>query len=107
MAVNLYISLPMKGVSREQINAERERIAHLAEIKLDTFVQLITQQSLSICEGVIGDFRNKPVYWLGDSISSMSEADYIVLGRGWENARGCRIEHAVAEEYGIKILNLE
>ena len=30
----------------------------------------------------------------------MSEADAVVFMPGWENARGCRIEHEIALEYG-------
>ena len=40
---------------------------------------------------------------LGKSISLMSEADLVVFAPGWENARGCRIEHEVAKEYGIQV----
>lgn len=32
------------------------------------------------------------------------EADVVYFAKGWENARGCRIEHTVAKEYGLKIM---
>ena len=32
----------------------------------------------------------------------ISEAVYFC--KGWENARGCKLEHAVAEAYGLTII---
>ena len=40
---------------------------------------------------------------LGKSISLMSDADLVVFAPGWEDARGCRIEHQVARDYGIQV----
>lgn len=36
----------------------------------------------------------------------MAKADVVVFAKGWEAARGCRIEHAVAEEYGLTIFEI-
>ena len=38
------------------------------------------------------------------SIKEMSKADALFMCDGWKEARGCRIERQVAQEYGIKIL---
>ena len=32
----------------------------------------------------------------------MSECDTVYFCKGWENARGCKIEHEVAKSYGYK-----
>lgn len=49
----------------------------------------------------------KPLWFLGKSLELLSNADAIVLGRGWESARGCRIERECANQYGIKIVYAE
>lgn len=41
----------------------------------------------------------KPLWFIGKSIELLSSADLVYFSKGWENARGCRIEHACAVEY--------
>jgi len=47
-----------------------------------------------------------PVYCLGESIKLMEDADIAVFAPGWENARGCRIEHKICEEYNIYYMEI-
>ena len=42
----------------------------------------------------------KPLWYLGKSLELLSTADIAYFAKGWEEARGCRIEHECAEEYG-------
>lgn len=42
---------------------------------------------------------------LGKLIELLSTTDAVYFADGWNNARGCRIEHQVAADYGIKIIN--
>ena len=37
---------------------------------------------------------------------AINEADIVVFAEGWENARGCRIEHTIAQDYGMDIILL-
>ena len=46
----------------------------------------------------------KPLWFLGKSIELLSDADVVYFASGWENARGCRIEHECAVEYGVDII---
>ena len=46
----------------------------------------------------------KPLWFLGKSLELLSTADIIIMGKGWVDARGCRIEQLCANEYGIKVL---
>lgn len=43
----------------------------------------------------------KPLWFLGKSLELLSTADVAFFAKGWEDARGCRIEHECAIEYGI------
>lgn len=45
-----------------------------------------------------------PVYFLSKSIEKMSTCDTVYLCKGWETARGCVIEEAVAYSYGLNII---
>lgn len=43
----------------------------------------------------------KPLWYLGESLKLLAEADVAYFAKGWEKARGCKIEHTCAVEYGI------
>ena len=45
--------------------------------------------------------KKSPLYLLGKSLELLAEADIAIFGSGWEQSRGCRIEHTCCEEYGI------
>lgn len=90
----IFISQPMQGKTNEEIKQERERISReIGEtVVIDSFF-----------EGMPHDA--KPVWFLGESLKTLSQADAAYFAPGWESARGCRIEHAACEEYGIKIIH--
>lgn len=96
--MKVFISQPMNGKSNEEIEAIREDI-------VNDFKE-IYKEKVIILDSF---FKNaphdaKPVWFLGKSLEIMSEADVVYFAKGWENARGCRIEHTVAKEYGLKIM---
>ena len=50
------------------------------------------------------DIKNmNPVKCLAKSISKMADADLVYFVKGWERARGCRIEYEIARQYGLEI----
>lgn len=48
--------------------------------------------------------ENIPMYFLAKSIEYMSKCNVIYFCKGWENTRGCRIEHEIATSYGLEII---
>ena len=42
--------------------------------------------------------------YLAKSLELLADADVAYFARGWEQARGCRIENQCAIEYGIEIV---
>ena len=49
----------------------------------------------------------KPLGMLGAAFVLMSNADVALFSSEWKSARGCRMEHMAAEEYGIEIIEME
>ena len=95
----LFISQPMRGLSDEEILKTREEIKAKAEDQLREELELID----SFVEDYSGEInKSVPVWYLGESIQSLSEADVAYFGDGWQDARGCKIEHICALKYGIK-----
>lgn len=91
----LFISQPMNGKTDSEIAEVRARAVKDAENYLGEQVEVID----SFFQGAPAN--EKPLWFLGKSIELLSDADIVVFAKGWENARGCRIEKACAEAYGI------
>lgn len=96
----IFISQPMKDKADEVILAEREKAIEIAKNHLGEDVEVID----SFFQGAPHDA--KPLWFLGNAIELMSDADVVVFASGWQNARGCKIEHTCAVEYGIKIIKV-
>lgn len=94
----LFISQPMRGLTDKEILKVREEIRLRAEKVIGEPVQLI-DSFISDYPGEINE--QVPVWYLGKSIQFLSQADVAYFGGDWRNARGCKIEHGIAKEYGI------
>lgn len=98
--MRVFISQPMKGKTDEEILREREEA--IETIKNSTFeeVEIID----SFFQGAPADAS--PLYFLGKSLELLSTADMACFCKGWEFARGCKIEYKCCIEYGIKSIML-
>ena len=102
--MKIMISQPMNGKTTEQIKKEREELVKELEEQghkvIDTVFsgEYLTKDRPEGC--------NASVWALSKALEKLSQADAVVFMKGWENARGCRIENQVALAYGkfIKIL---
>lgn len=99
--LNVYISQPMRGLHDHIIQLTRNEA--MMKVK-----DMFPNEQLVIIDSFFKDAPTDamPVWYLGDSIKLMSKADIVVFCKGWETARGCCIEHKVAEDYGYKIIEL-
>jgi len=98
----LFISCPMAGVPDEVILGERVRIHQKAEAALGEKLEVID----SFVDGRTFTEKNAPVRYLSQSIRFLAEADVAAFGKGWERARGCRIEHQICVDYGIDAIEV-
>lgn len=46
---------------------------------------------------------DEAIYYLSKSIAFIGKVDAVYFMKGWEKARGCKIEHQVAVEYEKQI----
>ena len=98
----LFISQPMRGRTDEEILTVRAQAIQSAERELGEEVEVID----SFFRGVQGDPEAMRALWcLGESIKLMAKADVAYFAEGWEEARGCKIEHECAIEYGITVID--
>lgn len=94
----LFISQPMRGKTDEEILAERKKAIESAERNLGEPVEVID----SFFQNAPADAR--PLWFLGKSLELLSTAGIAYFAKGWEDARGCRIENQCAIEYGIEVI---
>lgn len=94
----LFISQPMRGKTDEEILNERDLAVYAAIEELGEEVEVID----SFFQGAPADA--KPLWFLGKSLELLADADVAYFAPGWEDARGCRIEHMSAIEYGIPVI---
>ncbi len=99
------ISQPMNGFTDEQIHETRNRFLQFAKKEnlepLNTYFkdEWYSQDSMNL-RGIV----QIPVCFLAKSLEKMSECNIVYFANGWENARGCKIEHEVALQYGLEII---
>jgi hypothetical protein len=99
------ISQPMNGFTEEQIVETRNKfLAYAQEENLEvvnTYFQDEWYSKDSMSErGVV----QIPLCFLAKSIENMSLCHIAYFAKGWEAARGCKIEHQVALNYGMEII---
>ncbi len=99
------LSQPMAGKTNEEIRATRERaIAVLKERGYEIINTLFTDEWYSQEAMKKRGVENIPLCFLAKSLENMSLCHAAYFCKGWENARGCRIEHEVAKAYGMTII---
>lgn len=94
----LFISQPMNGKTNEEILSVREKAIKSAERELGEPVEVIDSFFKDAPHEV------KPLWFLAKSLELLSTADVAYFAKGWENARGCRIENQCAIDYGIELV---
>lgn len=103
MKRTIMISQPMKDLSNEKIIEARKKAIHtlktLGYDVIDIFFTDYTDDSY-----IAEDTKHKPVAYLAKSIEKMSKCDAVYFIKGWETARGCKIEHEIAKDYGLEII---
>jgi len=87
------ISQPMKGKTREQIMQEREPVIKELEAK-----------GYEIVDTVYGEppaDGNIALKCLALTLKAIADVDFVYFMQGWENARGCKIEHQCCMDYNV------
>lgn len=89
--MKVMISQPMRGKSNKQIRQERAELVQKLENKGYEVVDTVFEEAPAD--------EDVAIYMLSQSIRYIGKVDGIVFMKGWENARGCKIEYYVAQYY--------
>ena len=94
----LFVSVPMKGRTEEEIRKTIDKMKKIAEI--------YEGEELELIDSYIDDNppkdNNQAIWFLGKSLEKLATADiFIGISEVWD-WNGCQIESDVASRYGIK-----
>ena len=105
MEMKAMLSQPMAGNTDEEIIATREKAIKALKEKGYTVVNtLFTDEWYSKEKMQERGVVQIPLCFLAKSLENMSRCHAAFFCAGWENARGCRIEHEAAKAYGLEII---
>lgn len=94
----LFVSVPMKGRTEEEIKASIQKMKKIAEIYEGEELELID----SYIEDNPPKDNNQAVWFLGKSLEKLATADvFIGIEDAWD-WNGCYVEQEVANRYRIK-----
>ena len=97
------ISMPMNGLSSEEVALKYLDVKKYLETPgycvVNTLFDDVSEDELAAA-----GIANAPVWYLAKSLDQMSRCDTVYFCKGWRAARGCKIEHEVAKQYGITML---
>lgn len=99
------LSQPMAGKTEAEIIATREKAIVALEAKGFEIVNtLFTDEWYSDQAMQQRGVVQIPLCFLAKSLENMSLCHAAYFCKGWENARGCRIEHEAAQAYGLEVI---
>ena len=96
----LFISLPMKGLSDEDVNDLRKSMLAMAKIVFE-------QEDFDIVDSYIKEDaqegQNEGLYYVGESIKRMADADFFIgIDMGYDtDYNGFWLENQAAERYNL------
>lgn len=99
------LSQPMAGKSEEEIKTTREKaIEVLKDKEYEVVNTLFTDEWYSSDKMKERGVVQIPLCFLAKSLEKMSLCHAVYFCKGWEQTRGCRLEHEAAVAYGLTIL---
>jgi hypothetical protein len=104
--VKVFISMGMKSKSTKQVQVEMAKVFDYIKTKLPEAQHIDSViQDADAKIATSGD--DLGVWYLGESLKMMSEADIVFFVNDYQDFRGCSIERMVAEKYGKFCVDLK
>jgi hypothetical protein len=94
----LFVSVPMKGRTEKEIKESIQKMKKIAEIYEGEELELID----SYIEDNPPQNKNQAVWYLGESLKKLAQADVFIGIREAYDWNGCLIEKETASKYRIK-----
>lgn len=99
------LSQPMAGRSDEEIVATRERAIKVLEEKgYEVVNTLFTDEWYNRDKMAERGVVQIPLCFMAKGIENMSKCHAVYFCKGWDTARGCKLEHEAAKAYGLEVM---
>lgn len=99
------LSQPMAGKTDMEIIATRERaLARLEALGYEIVNTFFTSDWYAPEAMKKRGVEQIPLCFLAKSLENMSQCHAAFFCKGWELARGCKIEHDAAVAYGLEVI---
>nr|DAS61628.1 MAG TPA: protein of unknown function (DUF4406) [Caudoviricetes sp.] len=89
----IFISQPVQGLSEEEIKRERKEIVRAIAEEYGEDTKILGNYYL------IDDLN-----LLVSELKDLANATAAFFARGWQESKRCKIEHDIAEAYGLEIV---
>ena len=99
----LFISCPMRGKTEEEIKETRGKMHKIAELIVGEPLEVID----SYFKLDVPETARESVYYLGESIKKLSEADYMATTSDRWDYSGCLVEYTTAIQYDIPTITID
>ena len=106
MTTNVFVSLPMRDRSIDEIRMDMEDLLDKIRPMYAEIGENVELIDTIWPDGPSDDIRDEGCWYLGRSIMALSKADIAVFHPGWREARGCIIEHMVCAMYNIPYFDI-
>lgn len=97
--MKIYISIPITGHNLAEQKAKAQRFAGyidaLGHDAINPFS--VPDVTTNVSEQV------KYAHYMGEDLKELLMCDAAYFSRGWEESKGCRLEHTAAQIYNLKI----
>lgn len=99
----LFVSIPMKGRTEDEIKASIQKMKKIAEVYEEEELELID----SYIEDNPPEDNNQAIWYLGKSLEKLSQADvFIGIINAWR-WNGCAVECEVAKRYDLNMITVD
>lgn len=105
--MKVFISIPMNGYSEAVVREEQQKYLKELELDMRSSGRLADDDILELIDTVGHPEAPKDpsrLWYLGEAIKKLEEADLIFFVGDWYKARGCWTEFAAATAYGKKMI---
>lgn len=102
--IKLFVSQPMSGKTDVDILNERNLVIASATFRIQK--RELNPPDIEVIDSFFQGAPHdaKPLWYLGESLKKLSEADVVIFAKDWQKSRGCKIEHEAAVAYGIEVM---
>lgn len=102
----VFISVPMKNRTKENIEKSIEKIKQYAKIVIDDEIEFV---NTIVEEKAPYNIKKEAIWYLCKSLEILSGCDILMSPTrdSWYSFTGCDIERKVAESYGIEVIDYD